>query len=461
METRRASEACGGRHCLAQPPVRDEHSRHAGTGSSSAPDGSARAPPVQQLGVHLDRLVDPLQRAPLVGHVALVRLAGPQDHRRGRRAVAAEQRDQRGGVGEVARRAPPARRRGRPRPAPRRPGARTRRRRACPPAAARRGPRRAPGRRPGSGPGRAPCPRRRWARCGRRAGARRRRVRRSAARRPASGPTFAVTEPNPSWRGQPSKSCRATAARASRTTALSPSSGAEPCAARPCAESRIQCAPLCAGTSRFAVGSATTSGPPVPSADAGIRSAPSQPVSSPDVSTTCTPRHSWVRRTWSATATTRAATPDFMSLVPRPTSRSPSGAAAQGSTDQSDGVAGTVSRCPVNVSGAPEPARATYCSRPSSKPTSSPGRPASERISAQRRASTPSRAPTVSARTSSTSSSAAGVTSAPTPSSPAGSGSRRRPPRRRPRRTRRTSCCARRRRATGSRAGRCRRRPRR
>ena len=44
-------------------------------------DGSA-APPVQQVGVHLHRPVDLLQRAPLVGDVALVRLAGAEDHRR-------------------------------------------------------------------------------------------------------------------------------------------------------------------------------------------------------------------------------------------------------------------------------------------------------------------------------------------------------------------------------------------
>ena len=65
---------------------------------------------------------------------------------------------------------------------------------------------------------------------------------------PRSTPTLAVTGPNPSCVGQPSKSCRATAARASLhrgvvTRARGPSR-APPC---PCAVSRIQCAPLWAG----------------------------------------------------------------------------------------------------------------------------------------------------------------------------------------------------------------------
>src|SRR5690349_3647818 len=39
----------------------------------------AAAPPVEQLGVDRDRLVDARQRAPLVGDVALLGLAGPED----------------------------------------------------------------------------------------------------------------------------------------------------------------------------------------------------------------------------------------------------------------------------------------------------------------------------------------------------------------------------------------------
>ncbi len=144
---------------------------------------------------------------------------------------------------------------------------------------------------------------------------------------------------------------------------------------------------------RCAVGSATTSGPPGASASRGTASAPVQPVSSPAVSTTWTPRQSCEREAWSATASTRAATPDFMSLVPRPTIRSPS-------TLGGPRVHRPVGRrCGhgVEVAGERQRRVTAGCARRTAPgprldhSTRWPSRPAFSRISAQRRASPPSR----------------------------------------------------------------------
>ncbi|MCQ0010851.1 hypothetical protein LUX73_43280 [Actinomadura madurae] len=162
-------------------------------------------------------------------------------------------------------------------------------------------------------------------------------------------PTFTVTGPWVGLTGQSRWPWTRVAAAASAARALRPSSGREPCAETPRAVARSQSAPLCPRTVRLPVGSATTSRSAGAGASGPRRAAPSQPVSSPKVST------SWTGHPPSREARTAAAiwqaTPAFMSLLPRPSSRPPRTSPPSGSNDQPDGSAGTVSRCPVNVTG--------------------------------------------------------------------------------------------------------------
>src|SRR5947209_6536075 len=115
---------------------------------------------------------------------------------------------------------------------------------------------------------------------------------------------------------------------------------------------RSQSAPLCPTNAAFEVGSATTIAPVRPRMPARASwNAPSQPISSPAVITRIAPLVPSSSLAMFPIAATKAATPHFMSLEPRPYILPSMISPANGSTLQEAFPSGTVSTCPVKHSG--------------------------------------------------------------------------------------------------------------
>src|SRR3954454_5600384 len=147
---------------------------------------------------------------------------------------------------------------------------------------------------------------------------------------------------------------------------------------------RSQSAPLCPTSAALEVGSATTIAPARPKMPARARwKAPSQPSSSPAVITRTTPLVPANSLAMFPIAATKAATPHFMSLEPRPYILPSMISPANASTLQEAFPSGTVSTWPVKHSGSLLPTAlvlAIRLARPGANSCSDVSSPAPERI---------------------------------------------------------------------------------
>ncbi len=171
-----------------------------------------------------------------------------------------------------------------------------------------------------------------------------------------------------------SSACKASWINTNFSIALTPRLRVEPCVASPGTSSRKVSDPALAGITDPAVGSAIRhASPPCPRRS--VANVPAPPSSSPI--TVCTAsgfRNRMPAATIAATAPRIAATPPFMSHVPRPHITPSSTRAENGSPPGHTPPGGTTSTCPLRISpGVPSPPSTPTHPHASSRATSMPG----------------------------------------------------------------------------------------